>query len=806
MESYNYLFDSNYTRGSYNRETFKDYNLKYQLEYQELTIDVTTDNRLIKDHFMKELLDDGILSSDQYKEYICKLDEYVGDMQQFINCTNEEVCQGIHAQRLEVLTEKQLATMDNQRCKTITDADSQETKEQQLVIDDYQQYEELVTSCDAVLILPGSYTNAMTLKESLQTYLHRGKKIFILIKDNTRIPHMTFKDINNLLSVNPKYKGEQITTIKESSSLYGYDFSCVEHNEELQAYITENNVFIHGLGEWTLMDTKDLNIPSIVDLQVNNFYTRVLTNIPYGKSGRVYVPAHYSMMKYNPIIEVSTLNYFQLSELYKAYGQTVYTKTADELRSLYPGFFINQYSTMPKGDSPFQSIMSPDPSLSDYNIYYKKRRKNIEDYLSSGHENIQYFSKYFELNNFSEVPLIAQSQKEENNLLVDGVVMQSISESKVVLSEASIPQAPDMTLQGKIKDKGLYFISNFLFFLTPKIASHYNQLREGRPKEQIDLTTGHLDFRHCMMEGERVQTFPLYGKPSIYQKKDGTMGFSNFTLGAGELKVNDTTFAWTEDQVDTPRLEEDIIVYTPNGVEGRPTHHLNYVVSVGDGRVNLVIINNKVIALREGNVLLPHLGVVVSLSKKIALPWLESLSLSKDNNGYYTVDDLRLSIDLKAPKGWNQGEWNDIQWSFGGGLSLIRDNVSIFENEELAAKILEEEGWLNPLSMQTQESTIHELVRHPRTCLGLTGNNEFFILVFSGRTKISRGANYIECSKVAKKIFGDIKYMMNVDGGASSLLALVLDGEFMELSYPAASNNTCTGMARQLNSMLVIEV
>ena len=137
-------------------------------------------------------------------------------------------------------------------------------------------------------------------------------------------------------------------------------------------------------------------------------------------------------------------------------------------------------------------------------------------------------------------------------------------------------------------------------------------------------------------------------------------------------------------------------------------------------------------------------------------------------------------------------------------MSLILEGKSMFEDHG-GSWSLEEEGWMSPLSRQTQETEVHKMARHPRTAVGTTKNGDFFVLVFSGRTLLSAGADYRQMCLIAKKLFPDVWCMMNVDGGGSSVLGTSIGGSFMELSYPATSMGSCAGMVRPINTVLCLE-
>ena len=139
-------------------------------------------------------------------------------------------------------------------------------------------------------------------------------------------------------------------------------------------------------------------------------------------------------------------------------------------------------------------------------------------------------------------------------------------------------------------------------------------------------------------------------------------------------------------------------------------------------------------------------------------------------------------------------------------MSLILNGESMFGTAaQNGSRFLEEEGWMSPLSRQTQETEVHKMARHPRTAVGTTKNGDFFVLVFSGRTLLSAGADYGHMCAIAKKLFPDVQSMMNVDGGGSSMLGASIGGSFMELSYPATSMGSCAGMVRQINTVLCLE-
>ena len=151
-------------------------------------------------------------------------------------------------------------------------------------------------------------------------------------------------------------------------------------------------------------------------------------------------------------------------------------------------------------------------------------------------------------------------------------------------------------------------------------------------------------------------------------------------------------------------------------------------------------------------------------------------------------------------------QWEQVEWAYGGGLSLILDGKGLDDEDVHAEEWFREEGWMSPLSRQTQESALHEMVKHPRTAIGITKSGELVSLVFSGRIRLSSGADYYEMCRITRQLIPDIWCLMNVDGGGSAMLGMAWGGIFMELSCPATSVDSCVGMVRPVNTLLYLEV
>ena len=84
---------------------------------------------------------------------------------------------------------------------------------------------------------------------------------------------------------------------------------------------------------------------------------------------------------------------------------------------------------------------------------------------------------------------------------------------------------------------------------------------------------------------------------------------------------------------------------------------------------------------------------------------------------------MQFQLSLDAPEEVSEEEWNQVLWAYGGGMTLFEKGKNLFPIEYRESMNIEDtklfqEGWMSPLSRQTQESRIHELTRHPRTAVG----------------------------------------------------------------------------------------
>lgn len=574
--------------------------------------------------------------------------------------------------------------------------------------------------------------------------------------------------------------------LPENTYVLTLDEGGVCYDGVLQGYIDSGEACLLVYGEEGLTSCRGLLVDSVCYAIPKGYNAKAVTGLWSGEGCIVYIPKGTDITQNVPLIEKTRLNYSILYRLWKDYGDSVYSLDLKQLYSRYPRYFINVYSGKP-------SDLPIDIKAEDLSDFDRQLDIGLERYLSS-FDNAEYISAYFDENLIKRETCYDPSQKQKG-ILVQAVKIKKAENARVISCEKG--KTPRQTLE-KLKLSGMGIVSNFLFFMTPKLGVLYNDLRKDRPLEQADAASGHLDY----MRKDGQETFPLFSKACIAMKDDGRFLFFNHKLGEGCVSISGIDYSWKNEDINSDT--SDVRVYAPSyAAKDRDADRNNYKIAVGENRVNIVILRDKITCIRRGDVLLPSVGVVLSLTEDRAMPLLKKCQLL--NDGYYDVSGLTLEVKLGAPIGVDLKDWERVKWAYGGGLTLIKDSVGLCDGDNME-KWFDEEGWTNPLSRQTQESNLHSLVKHPRTAIGCTADGALVVLVFSGRTWRSTGADYAEMISVARGIFPDIQYLMNCDGGGSAMMGLVNDGSFLELSFPSTSSGSCAGQVRPINTIFYIPV
>ncbi len=738
--------------GSYYRKEYIGDVLDRKYRHNGVEISFSRRASKIKDPLAEELLAMGLITPDQRDAYFKEvIKKFTGEF--YYESSLEEVYEELHQCRKALLGTAPLEEWKKRKMQGNCTFDPQRGIDQRAVA------EELLGRCKAVIFVLLQPEYFSLLQADLQKaagacYLLTGEPGDLLPAPGT---------IPGVRELPAHAKG-------------------IAYDEELQQKIDRGEACLFVYGEAGLLECRSLAVESFVYADPRGYQSQTAAGqLSLERSCAVYVPKGLDITQWVRILQPTRCSYWQLYCLWRDHGMGIYERSILELYQQYPAYFYNIYENEPAEPLPLQ--VSGFQSLEKYDA---EKEEALRRYLS-GFENVRYYSSYFAPKEGAEGP----------GILVNGVRVKRSRNARVISCET--------TLRAKFRELNLPetgLASNFLFFMTAGLVNLYNALREDRPREQTPLG-GHLDYMLFHRDGKRIETFPLFRKTCIAMKENGEFIFFNFRLGGGKATVNGVELSWTKEAVDTEALAP-VRVYTPHlSLEDEAGERSTYRRLVGEGRLNLVILQDQIVCIRQGDVVLPSVGAVISLEEKLGRQLLLQWGLTPDPEGYCDVKGLEFSLHLDPPAEVDPAEWNTVQWSYGGGLSLILKGEGLDQKEDLE-QWFRAEGWTSPLSRQTQESNLHSIVKHPRTAIGTTRSGELVVLVFSGRTRRSAGADYLEMCAIARELFPDIDYLMNVDGGGSAVLGLVHNGSFMELSLPSTSSGSCVGMVRTIKTVFYI--
>ncbi len=733
------MINEKYTPKTINRDSFNKYILAKQFNYKDVFVDRSSDNIIVRDEFAKNLLDQGKISENIYGEYISKLAKIP-----FL-VYNEDIYE-------EVLKLRE----------DLPKLPSKKIEKQDFYID-FTEFEKSL-KIDRVIFYLSDMGYIDFLLSDIKKY--DGKEIIFIVKEKSSIKEELINTISGI-------KHEKIY---ENSDNYYVDFSSLKN-------INTENTILKAYGEDALLSIKDLKIKSFITVKPSSFYAKALTNL-FANTGlcHIYVKENFNIYDYITIIEKSKATYYHLYLAYKKYGE-IYSDI-ESLYIKYPNIFINFYDDG-FNETPLESFNLENFS---FNEFYKEKDVVINDFLEEN--NIKYIKEYIDMKTLEKIDIDYFAKEKKEAILVSGVIANKCKNAYVVDTNANPRE-----YFGKLKSDKIMLASNFLFFSTAKIISLYNKTRPK--KEQISECPSHIDYSFYKKENKVYETFPLYNKPCIARLDDGSFEIFTFDKVDGKVKINGYEINISHD--DRVKLFRPMESFEDIKPDFEMKDSISYEKFVGENRYNILIVNDKIIAIKKGEIKLSPLGVVISLNEKEFLKLAKKINLKTECGVYYDVSNLTIEISIKKPFE------KSFDWIYGGGISLIKNGMPVF-TEDSINDFMKNEGWKTPLSMQTQESDVHNLSVHPRTAIGITYEGNLCILIFSGRTTVSKGANYLEMIKISKKLVPDIKHLMNVDGGASSVLALINKKELMELSLPSASECTVTGMIRNVKTMLLLEV
>lgn len=721
----------------------------------------------INDELAQQMLERGFITDGQKAAYEEKVCRSFDDLSAHDDSTVEEVYRHIHSLRREMLgvnALEQIRECLRQQGVEFTAGPVDQTAKKQ----------DLVQKSSRVIFVLQQPELYGLMRRELENAQKLGKEIYIV--------------------ASPR-QGDDLPSRQTLEQWFG-GLDGIHYLQDTDRQLQDACLLYYG--EEGLLRCRALACDAVVTATPKGYYAQAVVNqLGVSRGCVVYIPRGFDITRYVGLKTKTQLSYWQLSRLWQDFGDSIYALTPEQLYRAYPAYFINIYengSHCPEAAAGYPIRIA---AGEDATRFEQLREQAITDYLGSL-ENVDFVSAYFD-ENLKRSPICWDAGQKQPGILVQSVKVKKAQGSQVISCGKGTTPRQKFAALGL---PGTGIVSNFLFFLTPKLGVLYNDLRADRPYEQADVMAGHLDYMLAYRDGKRVETFPLFRKTCIAMKENGEFMFFNFRLGGGKITLADTTVSWGKENVDTGK--GDVQVYTPYySMPDADADRATYRKAVGAGRVNLVILQDRLAVLRNADVILPSVGAVISLDQTQGQALIDRLGLHEMADGYYDTGALELTITLDPPESVSKEDWAQIKWAYGGGLSLILDGEGLCDGDHMDDWFARE-GWKSPLSRQTQESTLHQLVKHPRTAIGTTADGSLVILVYSGRTWRSTGADYREMISIARQLYPDIRCLMNVDGGGSAMLGMVHEGSFMELSCPSTSTGSTVGMVRPVNTVLYI--
>lgn len=730
--------------------------------FRELFISLTRDRRSaarFSDGISQQLLDAALITQEQKAAYDRAVLEALSQIDRYDDLPIEEFYAFIHGIRKQVLGVDALEALQTRRAQSAIPALTG--------IDQRRKKESLLSQSKTVIFALTQAELFGQMKQDVEKARRAGKTLWVLCGQPG--DELVSRDLlRDLLGSEGLQFVESVSRLPEDSCLFVY-------------------------GEEGLTACRGLGVDAVVHAVPKGYAAQAVTGLWEAPYCIVYVPKGLDMTAYVPMTQKTRLTYSHLARLWQDFGDGIYGLSVEELYRKYPRYFLNIYDLSP-GSLPICPVFDQREDV--FSQLDRQRDEGLSGYLDS-FQNVQYQSAYFD-EGLTRQPVCYQTCQAQPGILVQAVKIRQAAGAEVMQCEAGL--TPRQMFRGQdLPGTGL--VSNFLFFLTPRLDVLYNDLRSDRPYEQADAASGHLDYMLSYEGGKRTETFPLFDKACIAMKEDGRFLFFHFRLGGGSVDISGLHYRWENADVNG---QGDIRIYTPYGsASEKDADRDTYRKAVGQDRVNVVILQNKVTCIRKGDVILPSVGVVLSLTEDMAAPLLARCKSLAD--GYYEVSGLSLTVRLDGPEDIAPAQWAQVRWAYGGGLTLMRNGVGLCDADHMQAWF-DAEGWTAPLSRQTQESNLHSLVKHPRTAIGQTADGSLVVLVYSGRTWRSTGADYKEMIAIARQLFPDIRNLMNCDGGGSAMLGLVEKGSFWELSFPSTSSGSCAGQVRPIHTLLYIPV
>ncbi len=345
--------------------------------------------------------------------------------------------------------------------------------------------------------------------------------------------------------------------------------------------------------------------------------------------------------------------------------------------------------------------------------------------------------------------------------------------SNAVTVEPKFFRGKSSPLEVSYPHGGLF--TSFNYYFTENLKAWYSQY-DDRTLPWDDFSLDYLAIRH---EEMLLESVPLYHKALLGYSQNGELfacegDWDSISLTTGRIQ---TCLNFDREGKDAG---SDATIYFPDDPEAL----------VGAGKLCATIIHDYVWDVCEGPVKVPPFGVVIASTAAL---------FEKESSVIWSVQWKSLPVPKEM-----------VVWLAGGFNALILDGKNLVATETDTINRLIKEGWYKKASHLTQETQLTPEGLQPRSAIGGT-SDAIFILSIAGRFPESEGATFSHVASLAQSMMRmhhaeNIEFLVNLDGGASSVLGLAKDGENpCLLTQPSPSLSNSAGQPRRVPALLTLQ-
>ena len=766
---------SGYFPGGYSRDDLRGYIQFYQFKSENIFIDKYREKEVYRDLLFESLLSKEIVSEDSYKKYFEEFKK-LWNFEKLSSFSDEQIKNKIDKLRFKFLSLSEKEAIKKYKIedfKKIFEQLQVEHKNRHLFFGDVEDFKGIMSDRKKIpVIFLNDYKYLPLFLTSVRKEL-KGKELKFVINKNS---YFTYPEEQHFEIIKKEFPELELSFSYIESNISGFDLKTPSvHEIIIENLNKEDNIFV-SLGEDTALTFEGAAFNYWIFSPItNDKFSKYIGMIPSMKKNQRKIVVKERTCEWN----------YPFEKKYSGMERSTYNVISDVDKNR--NNYMNIYSFSYK-DNKFPFFKMRKDEWKDIIL---ERDKNLSDFLQKNYEKgFKYISSYYDLKTLNKQNYIPEENKDA--VLLRGIHFdkQSINIKPYFAGDYNQNLIDIRSfINDNKKEEDLSFFINFLYFATENLIYSYNDSIQNNQQEKIKFKDFYID---SFYNGKKC-TPSLYNKAFIGLKKDNNLEIGREKLSEGYIEIFGEKIKWEKENINNQRDENEVIVFTPLMSEKNE----NNGFKVGYDRFNITLVDNKVICMRFGEVYLPPFGVVISLRRDKFEIFRRRSQLEEINNNYY-------SCKKEADINFFFENNNNFKWKYGGGTLLVKDGENLMKDETIAKDNFTLEGWYKPLSMKTQETQVQDWVRGPRSVICKDDNGGVFIGVFSGRTRESKGIRFDQMIEILFKEVKGLKDAINLDGGSSSCLGMMLKSEFFELSYPSSTTFTCASMARPVNSFLLI--